>query len=280
MRRRTKGFAGTCGFALLLLGAHSSWAQYVVSARAGTLHYIRGQVSVDGQLVPRTPLKFPMLQEGQVLRTGNGRAEVLLGPGVFLRLGENGALRMLDTRLENAQVEVQQGTALVEVVEMPMGSDVHVLVGPTRTGFKGIGLHRFEAGLNELRVFGGNAEVAVADQTVAAGRGRIVHLGDTLSVSRFDPRRDPRRNDALQQWAARRSFLLYSSNLQASSRQTNWEVTVVRPTDKGVRSDRDRAYLSNRDFGVMFYSPSSRYKYAGPEPPGPADERADSNSIR
>src|SRR5580704_7583330 len=152
--------ASVRGLALLLLGTHAAWAQYVVSARAGTIHYIRGQVSVDGQPVRRTPLQFPMLREGQVLRTGNGRAEVLLGPGVFLRLGENGALRMLDTRLENAQVEVQQGT---------------VLVGPTRTGFKGIGLHRFEAGLNELRVFGGNAEVAVADQTVAAGRGRIVH---------------------------------------------------------------------------------------------------------
>ena len=75
-----------------------------------------------------TPLKFPMLQEGMVPRTGNGRAEVLLGPGVFLRLGEYGALRMLDTHLENAQVEAQQGTAPVEVVEIPRGSDVHVVL--------------------------------------------------------------------------------------------------------------------------------------------------------
>jgi hypothetical protein len=251
--------AGVRGLALLLLGMHAAWAQYVVSARAGTIHYIRGQVSVDGQPVRRTPLQFPMLQEGQVLRTGNGRAEVLLGPGVFLRLGEHGAVRMLDTRLENAQVEVQEGTALVEVVEMPKGSDVHVLMGATRTGFKGIGLHRFEAGSNELRVFGGNAEVLAGDQTVEAGRGRVVHLGDTLSVSKFDPRRDPRRNDALQQWAAHRSFLLYSSDLQAGSRQTNWEVTVVTPAGNkpGIRSDQDRTFASNRDFGVMFYSKAS-----------------------
>jgi hypothetical protein len=241
--------------ALLLLGTQAAWAQYVVSARAGTVHYVRGQVSVDGQLVQMTPLKFPMLQEGEVLRTGNGRAEVLLGPGVFLRLGEHGALRMLDTHLDNAQVEVQQGTALVEVVEIPRGSDVHVVLGPTRTGFKGIGLHRFEAGSNELRVFGGHAEVFAADQTVEAGRGRVVHLGGTLSVSRFDPR----RKDALHQWAAGRSFLLYSANLPASSRQTNWEVAVVPANDKpGVSSDQDRAYVSNRDFGVMFYSRPAR----------------------
>lgn len=136
--------------ALLLLVTHAAWAQYVVSARAGTIHYVTGQVSVDGQAVQPTPLKFPMLQAGQVLRTGSGRAEVLLGPGVFLRLGEHGALRMLDTRLEDSQVEVQQGTALVKVVEIPRGSDIHVLVGTTRTGFKGVGLHRFEPGSNEL----------------------------------------------------------------------------------------------------------------------------------
>src|SRR5580698_169596 len=217
--------AGVRALALLLLGTHAAWAQYVVSARAGTIHYIRGQVSVDGQPVRRTPLQFPMLREGQVLRTGNGRAEVLLGPGVFLRLGEHGALRMLDTRLENAEVEVQQGTALVEVVEMPQGSDIHVVLGPTRTGFKGIGLHRFEAGANELRVFGGHAEVFADDRRVEAGRGTVVHLGGNLSVSRFDP---PRK-DALHLWAARRSFLLYSSNLEARSRRTNWEVTMVRP---------------------------------------------------
>ncbi len=207
------------GLAFLLLGTHAACAQYVVSARAGTIDYIRGQVSVDGQQVRRTPLQFPMLQKGEVLRTGNGRAEILLGPGVFLRLGEHAALRMLDTRLEDAQVELQNGTALVEVVEIPRGSDIHVVVGSTRTNFKGIGLHRFEAGSNELRVFGGSAEVVAGDQTVEAGRGRVVHLGETLSVSRFDPRRDPRGNDALHNWAARRSFQLYRSNLRDRSRQ-------------------------------------------------------------
>ena len=60
---------------------------------------------------------------------------------------------MLDTHAENAQVEVQQGTALVEVVEIPRGSDVHVVVGGVRTGFKGIGLHRFDAGANDGSAF-------------------------------------------------------------------------------------------------------------------------------
>jgi hypothetical protein len=246
MNRRYFAFLPALCF---LLGTQAAWAQYVISTRAGTIHYIRGQVSVDGQPLTMTPLKFSLLKEGQVLRTGSGRAEILLGPGVFLRLGEDGALRMLDTRLENAEVEVQQGTSLVEVVEMPNGSDVHVVSGPTRTGFKGIGLHRFEANSHELRVFGGHAEVIAAGHRVEAGRGQVVHLDDTLSVSRFDPH----RKDALHMWAARRSFFLFRSN---SSSQTNWEVSVVQPGGNApeVRTDQDRTYVSNRDFGVMFSS--------------------------
>jgi hypothetical protein len=251
---------GVRGVALLLLVAPAGWAQYVVSARAGTIHYIKGQVSVDGQPVRKTPVNFPVLQEGQVLRTGNGRAEVLLGSGVFLRLGEHGAIRMLDTHLENALVEVQQGTALVEVVEIPRGSDVHVMVAGARTGFKGIGLHRFDADANALRVYGGTAEVSSGDRTVEVGRGKLIRWGDTLSVSRFNPH----SKDALHQWAARRSYLLFRAN---SSRQSNWEVSVVSPAaDKlGVSTNQDRTYVSNRDFDVMFYPPPPR-RLPDPDP--------------
>jgi hypothetical protein len=196
-----------------------------------------------------------MLREGQVLRTGHGRAELLLGSGVFLRLGDQSAVRMLDTRLEDTQVELQQGTALIEVVDMARDSDVHIVVGPTRTGFKGSGLYRFEAGPNELRVFGGQAEVFSGGQEVVAPRGRAVHLGDALIVSKFDRR----KNDALHEWAARRSFFLFSSNPEAHGRQTNWEVNrVTRGENKpGMTSDQDITFLSNRDFGVTFYSQAS-----------------------
>lgn len=252
--------------ALVLLGAQASWAQYVVSARAGTIHYIDGQVSVDGQPLRKTPVKFPVLLNGQVLRTANGRAEVLLGSGVFLRLGDRGALRMLDNRLEDTQVELQRGIALVEVVDMPPGSDIHVLAGSARTGFKGIGLHRFDADSKQLRVFGGHAEIRAGDRWLEAGRGRLVQLEEPLSVSAFDPR----RKDALLQWAARRSFFLYTSSLDARLRPTNWEVRTVNPATRGpealrlpqspqdagvasaaIPSDQDVVYLSNRDFGVM-----------------------------
>ena len=49
-----------------------------------------------------------------VLRTGQGRAEVLLTPGVFLRIGENSAIKLLDNRLVSTRVEILSGTVIVE----------------------------------------------------------------------------------------------------------------------------------------------------------------------
>jgi len=68
-------------------------------------------VYVDGQRLQKAPLSFPVLNDQQVLRTGRGRVEVLLAPGVFLRLGQQSALRMLDNRLENAVLGVEKGRA-------------------------------------------------------------------------------------------------------------------------------------------------------------------------
>jgi len=50
--------------------------------------------------------QFPDIKENQEFRTEDGRAEILLTPGVFLRLGENSSVRMLSTRLTDTRVEV------------------------------------------------------------------------------------------------------------------------------------------------------------------------------
>src|SRR5580692_11686409 len=73
-------------------------AQTVTSAHSGTLHYFDGDVSIDGVAVQAKVARFSEIKEQSVLSTGLGRAEVLLTPGVFLRVGENTSIRMLDNR--------------------------------------------------------------------------------------------------------------------------------------------------------------------------------------
>lgn len=238
------------GLALSFAAANFASAQYVVSTRAGTISFTAGQVSVDDRPVDRNPTKFPTLKDGQSVRTKNGRAEILLGPGVFLRLGPHAAMRMVNSRLEDTQVEIQQGSALVEVIEVANGGNLHVLLGAARTAFRGIGLHRFDADAGDLYVYGGHAEVSTGARTFDTFRGRVVHLGDAPTESRFDPR----EKDDLFQWAARRSFRLFISNPAARERLTNWEVTNTTAAGYAFAGDQNRSYYFNRDFGVTFVS--------------------------
>lgn len=256
------------GLALLFATANAGWAQYVVSARAGTIHFTTGQVSVDDRPVDHKSTKFPTLNDGQLLRTNNGRAEILLGPGVFLRVGPHAALRMVNSRLEDTRIEIQQGAALVEVIEIANGDNLQVLLGDTRTSFRGIGLHRFDADSGDLSVYGGHAEVSFGAQTFDVSRGRVIHLRDAPTESRFDAH----EKDALLQWAAGRSFRLFISNPAARARLTNWEATTTSAGGYAVASDQDRSYYFNRDFGVTFISRiPGRSALAGPTTPLPAD---------
>src|ERR1019366_10687053 len=79
------------GTALIAVTAALCSAQSITSARSGTVHYFEGDVSIEGQPLQPKPARFPEVKEKEVLRTGQGRAELLLTPGVFLRVGENSA---------------------------------------------------------------------------------------------------------------------------------------------------------------------------------------------
>ena len=87
-----------CGLALAA-GSVAALAQSVISARSGLIHYVEGQVYLGDQPVETKFGSFPEVKENGQLRTEDGRAEVLLTPGVFLRLGENSSFRMVTNRL-------------------------------------------------------------------------------------------------------------------------------------------------------------------------------------
>ena len=64
--------------ALLAITATPGRAQYVVSAKSGTINLTEGQVQMDGQKVDAAIARYPAIKEASVLRTEDGRAEVLL----------------------------------------------------------------------------------------------------------------------------------------------------------------------------------------------------------
>jgi len=74
--------------ALVIATASSTWAQSVISAHSGVINYTEGTVNLDGKAIRLELTKVSDVKTGQTLAAEDGRAEVLLTPGVFLRLAE------------------------------------------------------------------------------------------------------------------------------------------------------------------------------------------------
>src|SRR5260370_19404925 len=85
-----------------------------IPAHPGMLNYVEGQASIDGRPVTNQSVGNADVREGQVVETGQGKAEILLTPGVFLRLGTNSAVRMVNPRLADTTVELVRGEVMVE----------------------------------------------------------------------------------------------------------------------------------------------------------------------
>src|SRR5256884_4670371 len=77
------------------------------SAVPGTLNYVEGKVSIGEETLDSKSIGSAEVKPGQSLTTGSGKAEVLLTPGVFLRVGDN------STRSEEHTSELQSRLHLV-----------------------------------------------------------------------------------------------------------------------------------------------------------------------
>src|ERR1700744_105344 len=107
--------------ATTLLVAAGCMAQNVAPSHSGTVHYFEGDVSIDGAKLVSQTGRFSDLREQSTLQTAQGRAEILLTPGVLLRVGENTSVKMLDSRLMSTRVEFLSGTAMVEAMDEGSG---------------------------------------------------------------------------------------------------------------------------------------------------------------
>lgn len=102
----------SAALAALTVPAH---AQAVISVRSGVVHYFEGPVTISGQPLETHLGKFDTIPQGADLRTGKGgRAEVLLTPGVFLRIGENSGIRMVASALSDTRVELLAGSTIID----------------------------------------------------------------------------------------------------------------------------------------------------------------------
>lgn len=193
----------------------AAWAQSVISAHSGVIQYTEGQVTLDGQTVQMKPSEFPDVKTGQTLAAEDGRAEILLTPGVFLRIAENSSFKMISNKLADTRLEMLSGSALLEVGELLQDNAITVMFKGTEIALTKKGLYRIDADPGRLRVYDGEAKVTsgAAGQSLLARKGHEVMLGgQDLEAQNFDLK----QTDEFYRWSERRDEYVAEANVTAA----------------------------------------------------------------
>jgi hypothetical protein len=224
----------------------AGWSQIAVSAQSGMVHYVEGRVLLDQTPVRIERGQFPMIEEGQTLETESGRAEVLLAPGVFLRLDRYSSVRMMSTDLADTKFEVLSGVAMVEAAEIRKENRLAVWTGDSWALIEKEGLYEFNADEGRLRVFDGRAKVWRGEEQTELKKGREVSFsqGQELVATKFDKRVKDR--NPLYLWSSNRAGILAMANL-----------SLVRSTQNSRRGNSMWAYYPT--FGLYTFLPGSGY---------------------
>jgi len=204
--------------ALLALTATSGMAQYLAPAKSGTVNLTEGQVLLNGQKVETSITHYPDIKEGSVLLTEEGRAEVLLTPGVTLRLGDHAGFKMITNRLIDTRLELLGGSAVVEADAIAKDTSVTVVVNGAAVLLPKAGIYRFDFDPAQLKVFKGEAAVQTGPDTTLVGAGRLCALGGTkAAVEKFGTQ----DTDALDNWSHRRGELMSMANVASANSAGN-----------------------------------------------------------
>jgi hypothetical protein len=184
----------------------------------GTLNYVEGQASIEGRPLSPQSVGKATLEAGQVLATANGNAEILLTPGIFLRLGNDSTVQMVSTDLTHTEVKLEQGRANVEVDQIYPQNTILVDLKNGQTQLLKNGLYAFDAGNATVRVFDGKAAVYPGANPQAnvkpidlKGGHQLALNGELLKTQGFN--KDQAKTDPLYKWSSLRSNYLGEANL-------------------------------------------------------------------
>src|SRR5579871_4767226 len=186
------------------------------AAMPGTLNYVEGQVSMGDQPLDAKSVGSADLQVGEILETGNGKAEILLTPGVYLRLGSNSSVKMISSNLTNTQVALNQGEAMLEVDQIYPQNNIHISQPGADTRVVKAGLYDFDAANQQVRVFDGKAIVSADDRSTTLKKGHDVALNSSKMKAQGVNKNVGTQNDDLYRWSSLRSEYLSEANVDTA----------------------------------------------------------------
>ncbi len=187
-------------------------AQSIVSVHSGVVHFFEGAVSIDGQALEQKFGRFHEIKPGSELRTEQGRAEVLLTPGVLLRVDENSSIRMVSNRLADTRIEFIGGAAALDSRNAAPGAPVLINYKDYQMQFSRSGRYRFESTPGQLRVDEGEAEVRLHGKSVMVKAAQVLPFSPALTAHADNVGTD----DGLDRWNKDRSASIAADNATAA----------------------------------------------------------------
>ena len=249
-----------CALAVVAALTLAAAAQSVISTHSGIIHFFEGAVYLGDQALESHPGTFSRVPQGAELRTKDGRAEVLLTPGVFLRIGENSAIRMLANELSNTRVELLAGSAVVDATEPSSGTSVTLIYKNWSVHCPEKGVYRIDFDPPRLWALQGKAEVSADgnNRTLSVGQGMVVAFAPVLTPQ---PSMD-QPHDGLSSWTEGRQQSISTDNAIAANIQD--------PASMDAPDSSPDTFTYYPALGLSSLGPdlSNTYRSAGVSQPG------------
>ncbi len=167
----------------------------------------------NNHLLSAKALGRTFLNPKDELTTNVGKAEILLTPGVFLRIGDNSQIRMVSISLVDIQVELNRGEAIMDVDELLKENNIRVIDNGGLVSIQKPGLYKIVAGnAPSAAAIAGKIEVGFGDRKVTAGKNTKVLLAANLQKQKVDPAEE----DDLYGWSNLRSEYNSAASLQTA----------------------------------------------------------------
>ena len=227
----------------------------MISAKAGGINAITGEARVhskgdgDWQQLNITD----DLDAGDRVRTASdGRVEILLNPGSYLRVGGDSEIELSDNTLANLEVRLMQGTAIVEATGAD-GLELNINISTPHTTFAIV-----RQGLYRLNVVPGDAtelivrkgRVILSDShTKVKGGNKVIFAASNVSVAKLtDEEKKVKDKEDVDVWSKERAQTLAKANRRITDRMLT----------SAFASFRDNDPFGRRRLGFWFYSPLAR----------------------